>query len=414
MKFGRSGFGILFCLGAMVTLSGCGGDSVDTANTDSGAQAPTASSPIVPIIPINTFDAPHAALPLVKFSGGRVMANPSFMAISFPASTFASSIETFLSKFAASASWTAMTSEYGVSSARAATPVRLLEAAPATIDDSQIQSWLSARLNSVSRPLGAADSNTIYVLNYPQSTTVAASGQKSCVDFDGYHSEFSDPVTGTAIVYAVIANCSGYTVNDQTATISHELVEAATDPDYNPAYYTVDQENWVWNTVSYGSEVGDLCQDYADSYFVPSDVGFRIQASWSNAQAAAGNNPCVPASADPYFNAAPALSDTVTYQDNGQSTTSKGISIPVGHSRVIELDLFSSAQTAAWQLSASEFGGSSGHLSFGFSSASGVNGDKVLLTITVHSINTTFQAEPFWIKSTLNGVTHYWPVVVGN
>ena len=400
---------LIMLLSGMSALAGC---SIEDTTATSGQ---TTSAPsLTPSVPINTFDAPHGPLPQVQFNGGRVMSNPRFMAITFPADSFAPSINMFMSKFASSPQWTAMTSEYGVNAASVAAPVQLTEGAPGTIDDTQIQTWLSAKFNTVSRPLGAPDTNTIYIINYPPTTSITASGQASCSDFDGYHSEFTDPASGTAIVYAVIANCSGYTINDQTSTMSHELVEAVTDPDNNPAYYGVAQDFAVWNTVSYGSEVGDMCQDYNNSYFVPSNIGFQIQRSWSNAAAAAGNDPCVPAATgQTYVNASPGVSDSITYNDNGQSTTGTGISIPVGQSRVIELDLFSSAQTAAWKVSASEFS-SSGHLGFSFNTTTGTNGSKIYLTVTVHSKDTTFNAEPFWVISTLNGVSHYWPVIVGN
>jgi hypothetical protein len=114
-----------------------------------------------------------------------------------------------------------------------------------------------------------------------------------------------------------------------------------------------------------------------------------------------------------YFNAAPVLNDTVTYNDSGTQTRGAGVSIPVGQSRTIELDLYSTAATGPWQLSAFEDGNGT-DLSFSFSQTTGVNGDKVRLTITVNKKNTTYNAEPFWIQSTLNGVSYYWPVIIGN
>jgi hypothetical protein len=291
--------------------------------------------------------------------------------------------------------------------------------APSQIDDSDIQSFLASKFSDPSRPLGNPDNQTIYVLNYPVSTSITAFGSTSCSDFDGYHSSFQDPSSGTTIIYAVIARCAGYTINDQTETMSHELVEAATDPDADfGAYYGLPDEFAIWNTLSYGDETSDLCQVYSASYYTPSSIGFSIQKSWSNAAAAAGQNPCVPAIAGKdYYNARPILSDSVSYTDpqmGNRTTTTTGVSIPVGQSRTIELDLMGTNPGLTFSLSAAEPSGAS-HLSFSFDKSTGVVGDKIKLTITVHSKNHDYgSAEPFWIISTSGGVSYYWPVVVGN
>jgi hypothetical protein len=106
--------------------------------------------------------------------------------------------------------------------------------------------------------------------------------------------------------------------------------------------------------------------------------------AWSNRAAAAGNaDPCQPSAlpAQPYVGAAPILPDDVTY--NGQS--GKGVIVPLGASRTIEVDCFSFQPTAPITLSA----GSSSVFSFSWDQTTCVNGDKRQLSIsaTPSSVN---------------------------
>ncbi|MBI3542434.1 MAG: hypothetical protein HY075_04055 [Deltaproteobacteria bacterium] len=217
------------------------------------------------------------------------------------------------------------------------------------------------------------------------------------MDFDGYHSSYLDGSSGVMVSYAVIMRCGGYTIDDETATASHELVEAAADPD-GDAYVGIDSELSVWGTLSFGTELSDMCQDYASSYYTPSDIGFEIQRSWSNRAAAAGQNPCVPSTAS-YFNARALVDDEVSWLDGGGPLTGKGVHIAVGETRTIDVELFGSADGGApWTVSAFE-ASSTGHLELSWDKSTGVSGDHLNLTIKVKSKNSLYNAEPIWIKS---------------
>ena len=113
-----------------------------------------------------------------------------------------------------------------------------------------------------------------------------------------------------------------------------------------------------------------------------------------------------------YFNSAPVLNDTVGFTWLGQAGQTKGVRIPVGQSKAIELDLYSEAATSTWNLQATDL--QTGTLRFAFSQPSGSNGDKVTLTITVLSQNARYGGEPFAIISSKASVKHYWFGFVGN
>ena len=60
-----------------------------------------------------------------------------------------------------------------------------------------------------------------------------------------------------------------------------------------------------------------------------------------------GHDPCVPRTTTaPYFNAMPVLPDDIDFAVGAETTVStKGVSVPVGQSRTVELDLYSDGDT---------------------------------------------------------------------
>ena len=143
-----------------------------------------------------------------------------------------------------------------------------------------------------------------------------------------------------------------------------------------------------------------------------------MQRVWSNKAAAAGHDPCQPQGASPYFNSAPVLGDKIPVVGSPLgSFTTKGVKIPVGTSKTIELDLYSDAPTSGpWKISvmdASVFFGGSPSLSFTLDKTEGKNGDKVNLTIKALA-KSSLGASPFWIQNDLGGVSTVWIGLVGN
>ncbi|MBI3557312.1 MAG: hypothetical protein HY074_13695 [Deltaproteobacteria bacterium] len=401
------------------TFSGWGGACAGTTGsscTVAMTQAQDVTVQFDSTNPTQTYPATHPALPVLINHGGHVLADPVFVSVTFPDDALATSLEQFGSQVGVSSFWAPM-SEYGVGAATAGTPVHVSVAAPATIDDAGIQTWLASMLDGTHVEFGTPTANTLYVLYYPTSTTSTIQGLSSCTDFDGYHSDLRLS-SGLYISYAVIARCkpsAGQTQLEQlTSTASHEMAEAASDalPFDNTAVDGVVQSQNIWDTMSFGSEVSDMCQRYDSSYYQPADLAFQVQRYWSNAAAAASADPCAPNSAV-YFNSAPIANDAVKYLDSGSFVSTRGVLLAVGQTTTIPIALFSNAPTGGpWQVSAMEDQNSVSNLDLAFDKTSGQNGDTLQLTITVKSKNATFDAELVWIKSQLNGQSHYWPLVV--
>ena len=392
------------------------------------------------------YPAAHAALPQVKTSGGPVLANPKAVPVFFPGFGFRTELVDFVPKMGKSAYWKAVASEYGVGELTSATPIDIADAPGATITDAEIQTWLVSRFDGTHPEFGDTPiAGGIYTLFYPPTTTIYLGNaptptdggveggvpeggtkgprpQASCKSFGGYHQDVH--IKGMNVSYAVIPQCATFGpltgVDVVTGTPSHELVEAATDP-YpisKPAYSTVDDDHISWAFALGAGETGDMCAQYDSSFYKDAEIGYVVQRSWSNAAAKAGTEPCVPvpASEVPYFNASPRLTDDVSLTIG----TTKGITVPVGKSKTMELDLFSSAaMSGPMTVTITSFAGggmgSTPPVTFALDKSTGVNGDKINVTVTSNSAAASrLGATTFVITSTVGTDKHYWAGVVGN
>lgn len=377
--------------------------------------------------PSDAFPAEHPDPPqVVRLMAGKVLANPRFIPVFFSGDdkTLAGKATDFETRIGASDYWKQTTAEYGVGPGTATAAVMLAEAAPASIDDSKIRSWLQTKLNSGDPAFPAVEADDVYVLHYPSGTSITLSGSggvsQSCRQFGAYHGNVRLDANHKSqrVAYAVIPRCRGFgggsTLDVLTNSVSHELTEAATDPypSNGAAYAQVDDEHINWMTVNSGGEVSDMCQNVMNSSMRPMELSpFLVQRGWSNAAAMAGHDPCVPAPAQPYFAAAPELPDLVDYTIGNQTVAVLGVNIPVGEKRTITLDLFSDAPTEKFVVNARNYGRTN-YLSFSLDRNAGVNGEKLHLTIKSNFESPTLAAD-FVVTATLNGLVHSWYGVVG-
>jgi hypothetical protein len=140
------------------------------------------------------------------------------------------------------------------------------------------------------------------------------------------------------VPYCVVPTCGAYPGSVLTTEdvldefLSHEVIEAATDPVRTPTvagYHLLDPNN-PWTYI--GGEVADLCTQSAP--YRAADGGLVAQRIWSNSAASLGTgSPCIPAPAgETYFNvgiephttvvldAGSSTARTVTYTLTGWST----------------------------------------------------------------------------------------------
>jgi hypothetical protein len=357
------------------------------------------------------------APPQVVNLGGVVLATPKVQLIAYASDSFASQVDAFITEFGATNEWAEQTSEYGVGPFTKLPTILLPGAPPASFDDNTgnvtpFEQMIASNVTGTNPAWAPEDGNTMYIFLLPLGTNIS-SGGNCCSSFLGYHFEapFTAPATGSA-PYAVVCHCAAQQgdmftpLEFVTTTVSHEMVESATDPfpNSNTAFGQTDDNDAIWSLAS-GGEIGDMCEFNTDSNYLPPGSTYMIQRSWSNAAAKAGKNPCVPvASTDPYFNSYPILSDTITINYFGTLTPTKGVSIPVGQSKTIDVLLSSNGTTAGpWNVKAYDlnaFLGNTANTTVSLDKTSGSNGDVLHLTITVKSYDPNWSAAGFVVEST--------------
>ena len=387
------------------------GDAPDAAPTpvatiDAGADAADAAPTLASV------------MPQIRNGSGPTLTAPKAIVISFPGDPIAADYEAAASTIAGSPYWKNTTSEYGVGALTALAPVHLQAAAPASLTDDQIQAVLQRAIDNPANAFPTPDASTIYTILIPNGTSATgANGGTACGagGFAGYHRSFALR-NGTTIAYAVIVECQAGMA--MTRTLAHELAEAATDPfatSSQPAYVGVGPRDLGYVVGStLGSEVGDMCET-TPVYLLPPD-NLKLARIWSNAEAAAGHNPCLPVPpGEAWFFALPAASppdQVVGTRAKGAmaAIAGSGFALAAGASRTVPLGLMSDPGTAPWTIAVHEVT-EAGLVTFALDKTTGQAGDVVNLTIT--AVGDLSGGVPFAIDSTLGATTHTWLGVVG-
>ncbi len=253
----------------------------------------------------------HSRFPQLPDQGGPRMHHPQLVAITWADDPRAAADEA-LTRYLAGSPWLALVGQdYGVGAGTMLGAVRRPGAAPAVMTDAEIEAGLVADVREGVLP-SAADGRfdeTLYIVFVPGGTRVTQGNDTfratSCMDFLGYHGAAG--VAPSRFAYAVAVACDDPITLDAMGhpvggvgtdsllqvTTSHELIEAATDPDplVAPAYEFRPSDGQPWT--EFGPEIGDLCAER----YVPMD-GYLLQRAWSNRAAAEGRFPCAPLSPD--------------------------------------------------------------------------------------------------------------------
>jgi hypothetical protein len=382
-------------------LAGACGDGASTPRQRTTGSGGTGGQPVQP------------RLPQVVNLGGPVLAAPKVLPIVYSSDSGGGDILGFLQELSTTSYWNQTTSEYGVGPLTVLPAVTLTTPAPSSITAAMLESMLNANTAGQSPSWGPADPSTIYLFVLPQGTVEQDTEGACCTDYDGYHYEtiVGSGAGSVSIPYAVSCACPGFdgpnvtALQERTVDMSHELVEAATDPfpDSAPAYTQEDDADIVWTFVTDG-EVADMCEFNDDANVVPSGSTYMVQRSWSNAAAQRFQNPCVPVVTNtPYLNSFPQLG-TISYDDGAGIISTQGIDVQVGASHTVDVALMSAAQVAGtWTVDAYDYdqvvAGKSPGVTLRQDAQSGAEGDIVHLTITPKSPDSFLGGEAFIIWS---------------
>ena len=404
-----------------IVATACGG----------GAAKPDA---MIDAAPDSAFGAPSDVYPafrppvpqITKQSNAFLLTQPRVLEVFFSDDTETAMLEDFTTKLATSPEWTAMVQEYGIGPITVATPVVLTTPTPMAMTDTEIRGLMQTSLDGTHPEWGPTDAatlaSTIYVFHMPLGVQYSQGSAKGCTDYYGYH--FDTMVNNTPTPYAIINSCVPpsivpTTFDLDTATITHELVEAVTDPRPFSGYNGISNSFGAW-AFNGGSELGDMCETNANSFEKVSDLGYTIQRTWSNAGAAGYHEFCVPAPSTEtvFIAAAPVQGDSIVAQRNGAQFPMIGTAAHLNQPVTISVDLFSDGPTGGkWAVEALDTATLQGAtatplLDLHLDRALGENGEIVHLTITPKSMPASGVAF-FTMRSTLPGIRIDWPGAVG-
>lgn len=264
--------------------------------------------------------ATHAPLPQVPNQGGRTIAHPQVVTITWADDPQRAPIDDFVQWLVHSSWLPAVTGEYGGGAGSVLGVQHRTETAPVTITSTQLEAQLAADVRSGALPVPADHdlSSVVYMVFLPGTSTISLpSRAMSCTQFTGFHGEFASLYGSVA--YTVVVNCGGSQFgtpeSDYTYPGSHELAEAMTDslPRTHPAYRVPSDNPWA----ALGTELTDLC--FYEPPYQSTPEGNVLTSSWSNQAAAAGGNPCVPAPPGENFFSVEVGPDALQTVDAGQT-----------------------------------------------------------------------------------------------
>ncbi len=348
--------------------------------------------------PAFTVDAPQ-----IQSNQGKVLKAPVIVTVTWPLDDRnITTWEALGDSIGGSPFWAATTSEYGVGPATsgASAHVRMVTPLPASISYTALESYVLAQITATppQPDAGAPDAapgdggsadggvdggagdaaptdpawpapvsvggdvQTIYAVYIPASVTVTdpGSGASFCAyGSSGYHSNVT--VGAASVAYAVSLDCAPGSLPPEEETAVHELIEAATDPYPNGALGFVNFDNnhiaWELENGGLGSiELGDVCQNWADSYYQETGTfPYWAQRTWSNASMAAGHAPCVPRPSGAYYGMTLLPSQAQSVSINlaavgGGPTTTRAFRAPVGQAVTFQVGFYSDAATPPWTI----------------------------------------------------------------
>lgn len=373
----------------VVAIAGCG-----SSNNGNGVDASAGSADAAIDAAV---EAPFGdRMPqVVGGAGGTgIIAAPKVIAITYANDPLRADYEAFFTQYAASAAWTAQAAEYGIGALTVGAPGELAANTPASLNENQlIANVLKPNLTGANPAWGQPDANTLYEISIPQALAYDdGTGSKCCQDYYGYH--YDTKINNVDIPFAINCACADSltALQNLTETANHETVEAASDP-LGTGFAQADDDHAAWTYTTDG-EVADLCE-YADtaSMLMPAGMTYAIQRSWSNAEARAGHDPCVPGAAADYYQTIPDAFDTGTVSIFGSNSTTHLTKIAKGATGTIMMHVYANgADTGPFKVTLDDWNASFGQpalLTFVQPTGTYMAGETVTAQVTV--VNTDSQ-----------------------
>jgi hypothetical protein len=395
---------------------------------------------------VKLYPASHQPLPEIRYFGGRVLASPRVVTVTFTGMEegLRDELRTFGDALTTTPYWRTIMDGYGVGPGAGGGHVELPAAfAEQATSDEALKGLLAGQIESGAIPFPSSDA--LYVVYLPRTAKLGFQGLQSCQDFVGYHFSGTASVSGRErpFVYAVVGDCSPEgtppeTIRDRaTSVASHEIAESVTDPDVNvqgrkAGYYMVGNDAWA--PTLRGGEVGDLCE--RDTFYLDRSAEgvsgatgsgqWRVARIWNATAARRSQAPCVPAAKPWFFGAVPRTE--VPAAQNPLAPNADGyIVVRKGMTRDVHVDVFSTEKlpsdltltVGGSELSPDEgdeapavMAGVRRGVTTSLSKRTARNGESLVLTIAVDS-SAESGVSRLGVRAILSDADyHTWPVIL--
>lgn len=344
-------------------------------------------------------------LPRVVHQGGAFMRAPQIRTVTFKGDdpTLVDRLESFGEMIGHSTWWREVATGYCAAAgdcigpARAGRPVRLERQLPPHVRDVDIEALIEEEAEDGA--LVSLGSDTLAVVYLPSGVTMSDAFNPFYCDGGprGFHRMVR---TGrVSFPFAVIPRCADEA--ETTATASHEIVEATTNPDPSHPGFRIGPGSSAIAFTAAGGEPVDPCRLLNFDRHRIDESGFVLQRAWSNRLADAGGDPCAPSVRDlPYVALVPRT--PIVRLDAEGATAS------------IMLDAASDRPVESWTVSAIDLTGEQEgrqYVEARLDKTSVASGDVAVLTVRVIRLHPR-QISIVGLVSRVGAHAHLWPVAV--
>ena len=294
--------------------------------------------------------AAEGTFPQMSGFGGRVLNPLRVVTITTPGDPMAAELASFGSAAVQSAWWQSIATEYALGDPAPSVAATGPDLPSANVSGADMIKYIGDLITAGGAP--KPDGNTVYVLFLPDGVVVDDPSfglNTNCNILKGYHNPFDTNGDDFAAIQRCVTQAGSAQLDDATTTASHEIAEAATDPNIGQGWAEPAPSDPPWTSspwlVLSSGEIADLCEGNYTR-----EGTFLYQRVWSNHAAATDQDPCIPLVSTPYFNVSP---------DNPWYPLAAGASV------AINLTGWSTAKTDDWEIIAGQVGTSDPTIQFG-------------------------------------------------
>lgn len=345
-------------------------------------------------------------LPRVVHRGGPFLRAPEVTTVSFTghAPAEVASLQRFGDTITRSPWWREAVDTYCVGEhdcigeGRAGRHVHLDRALPSELRDLEVERLLHEETRD-GGTLAGLDAQALVLVFLPPGVALG-DARSPCYCGEGpraYHRMLR--TEGASFAYAVVPHCGPEA--ELTATASHELLEATTNPDPQAPGFRLEPGARAAPFSAAGAEPADPCGLLALDGRASTEGDFAVERAWSNRAAALGSDPCGPASSDAPYLALTARTPTVRLGAVGDIAT-------------ILLDAASTGTVDGWDVAARDLTGQregERYVEAALDRQVVHPGDVVLLTVRLLKVPPQ-RRTIVGVVSTRGAHAYAWPVAV--